>query len=64
MSWGKERIGAMGYRKWSDDEIGLPRYLQRVAENTEFTTWYFGHFHEDTVINDKFICLYENVIKL
>lgn len=59
-----EVIGEMGYRKWSDDEIGLRRYLQRVAENTDFITWYFGHFHKDTVINDKFICLYENVIKL
>ena len=59
-----EIIGAMGYRKWSDDEIGLRRYLQRVAENTDFITWYFGHFHEDTVINDKFICLYDKVVEL
>lgn len=58
-----EVIEAMGYRKWSEDEIGLRRYLQRVLENTEFTAWYFGHFHVDTVINDKYICLYEKIVE-
>ena len=58
-----EVIEAMGYRKWSEDEIGLRRYLQRALENTEFTAWYFGHFHVDTVINDKYICLYEKIVE-
>ena len=38
----------MGYGEMSDDEVELRQYLQRVADNTEFKAWYFGHFHEDT----------------
>lgn len=34
----------MGYGEMSDQEAELRQYLQRVADNTEFTAWYFGHF--------------------
>ncbi len=44
----REVVAAMGYGEMSDDEVELRQYLQRVADNTEFKAWYFGHFHEDT----------------
>ena len=46
----------------SDDEVELRRYLQRVADNTAFTVWYFGHFHEDTKVEDMFYCLYDDIV--
>jgi len=46
----------------SDDEVELRRYLQRVADNTAFTAWYFGHFHEDTKVEDMFYCLYDGIV--
>ena len=46
----------------SDDEVELRRYLQRVADNTAFTAWYFGHFHEDTKVEDMFYCLYDDIV--
>lgn len=46
----------------SDDEVELRRYLQRVADNTAFTAWYFGHFHEDTKVEDVFYCLYGDIV--
>ncbi|MCR4793521.1 MAG: metallophosphoesterase [Lachnospiraceae bacterium] len=52
----------MGYGEMSDDEAELRQYLQRVADNTEFTAWYFGHFHTDDVVNDTFYCLYDELI--
>ena len=58
----REVVAAMGYGEMSDGEIELRRYLQRVADNTDFTAWYFGHFHEDTGIEDQFFCLYDEII--
>lgn len=55
-------VAAMGYG--DEDEGELRRYLQNVADNTEFTAWYFGHFHEDTEIEDMFYCLYDDIVVL
>lgn len=48
----------------SDDEVELRQYLQRIADNTDFTSWYFGHFHEDTEVEDMLYCLYDDVVVL
>ena len=58
-----EAASEMGYEFYDEGERGLRQYLQRVADNTEFTAWYFGHFHEDTDVDDIFICLYEDLIE-
>ncbi|MCR4739252.1 MAG: metallophosphoesterase [Lachnospiraceae bacterium] len=58
----REVAAAMGYGEMSDDEIELRQYLQRVADNTDFKAWYFGHFHEDTEVEDMFFCLYDDII--
>lgn len=60
----REVVAAMGYGELSDDEVELRQYLQRVADNTDFTAWYFGHFHEDAVVEDMFYCLYDELIIL
>ncbi len=53
----REVVAAMGYGEMSDDEVELRQYLQRVADNTDFTAWYFGHFHEDTEVEEMSILL-------
>lgn len=57
----REVAAAMGYGELSDEEVELRKYLQQVAEKTEFEAWYFGHFHEDTEIEDTFYCLYDTL---
>ncbi|MCR5733480.1 MAG: metallophosphoesterase [Lachnospiraceae bacterium] len=57
----REVAAAMGYGEMSDDEIELRQYLQRVADNTDFTAWYFGHFHVDDQVEDMFFCLYDEL---
>ena len=42
----------------------LRQYFQRIADNTDFTAWYFGHFYEDIEINGRFYCLYEDIVVL
>ena len=58
----REVTVTMGYGEMSDDEVELRNYLQRVVDNTKFEAWYFGHFHEDTSIEDEFFCLYDELI--
>ena len=60
----REVVAAMGYGELSDGEIRLRQYLQRVADSVDFTAWYFGHFHEDTEVEDQFFCLYDEMISL
>lgn len=60
----REVAAAMGYGELSDDELALRQYLQRVADNTDFTAWYFGHFHEDTEVDNAFFCLYDEIVEL
>lgn len=55
-------VAAMGYDEMSDDEVELRQYLQQVADKTEFTAWYFGHFHEDMEVDDTYFCLYDELI--
>lgn len=46
------------------EQVELRQYLQRVANNTDFTAWYFGHFHEDTEVEEMFYCLYDDIVVL
>ncbi len=48
----RDVAAAMGYGELSDDEVELRQYLQRVADETEFQKWYFGHFHEDAEVEE------------
>lgn len=57
----REVAAAMGYGESTDEEVELRRYLQRVADHTDFKAWYFGHFHEDTEVEDTFFCLYDDM---
>ena len=59
----REVVAAMDYGDMGD-EAELRQYLQRVADNTDFTAWYFGHFHEDTEVEDMFYCLYDDIVVL
>ncbi len=60
----REVGAAMGYGEMSDSEIELRQYLQRVADNTEFDAWYFGHYHIDEEVEDSFFCLYNDIFEI
>lgn len=42
----------------------LVSFLERVREDLKFKHWYFGHYHLDKRINDKFTVLYNKVIQI
>ncbi len=50
--------------KDAKEELALQEYLQQVSDTTKFSNWFFGHFHDDIDIDEKFHCLYERVLDI
>lgn len=42
----------------------LTDYLQTISEKCKFDKWYFGHYHENKNINEKFTVLYEDIVPI
>lgn len=42
----------------------LTKYFEQVRQTTEYTRWFFGHYHINKQVNDKDICLYEQIIRI
>jgi hypothetical protein len=40
------------------------KILEDVKNRIKFDSWYFGHFHKDLNFDNKFFCLYNQLIKL
>ena len=57
-----EVVSALGYGELTNDERSLRRYLQQIADEAEYRKWFFGHFHEDEVIEDVFVAMYNEII--
>jgi len=45
----------------SDD---LTDFLEIVKERSEFGFWFFGHYHDDREVNEKFILQWERIFEL
>ena len=46
------------------DELPLNEFLLYIEKHIEFKKWFFGHFHDDIAINDKFQLLYDKFYRL
>lgn len=46
------------------EQDNLTMYLEDVRCNTEYKRWFFGHMHVNMQVNDKDICLYEQIIRI
>ena len=42
----------------------LTNYLEVVKANTEYKRHFFGHMHVNKALNDKDVCLYEQIIRI
>lgn len=42
----------------------LTNYLEEIKANTEYKKHLFGHMHQNVAVNDKDICLYEQVVRI
>lgn len=42
----------------------LTGYFDKISETVKFTKWFFGHYHDNKNIMQKYILLYEQIIKI
>ena len=42
----------------------LTDFFNEVRERCQFKYWFFGHYHENMVVEKKFVMLYEQMIRL
>lgn len=42
----------------------LTDFLEQVKENCRFRYWFFGHYHDNKVIGQKYVLLYEQILEL
>ena len=52
--------------KWISrfDNDRLTNYFDTLAARTDFKTWFFGHYHRTQPIKDKYMALYDAIVKL
>jgi predicted phosphodiesterase len=49
----------------SDYEVNeLTHFLENIKNKLSFDRWYFGHYHVDKQINDKYTCLFERIVAI
>lgn len=57
-----EVTSALGYEN-HDEALEQVRFFQNIADRVEFQEWYFGHFHEDTDL-DNYHCRIDEITQL
>lgn len=45
-------------------EQELTDFFQDIMQKTQFKKWFFGHFHDDIILNDKFSLMYNKIYDL
>ena len=47
-----------------DGEDRLSRYLEEIKGKIGFQKWFFGHYHHNRALSEKYIMLYEQIIRI
>lgn len=55
----QEELGAGFYQA-----DALTDFLEEIAQKCQFKYWFFGHYHDNGVIREKFVLLYEQILRL
>ena len=42
----------------------LTDFLEEVSQRCTFQMWFFGHYHENLIVKDKYVLLYEHIVQL
>lgn len=54
-----QRQVKMGY-----EENELTDFLENIKEKLSFKKWFFGHYHVDKQIEEKYVCLFETIMEI
>ena len=39
-------------------------YLEQIKRNVKYKKWFFGHYHDNKMVNDEEILIYEQIIRI
>ena len=39
----------------------LTNYLEEIKSKLDYNRWYFGHYHDNKQVSDKYVLLYEDI---
>jgi len=42
----------------------LTDFFEEIRQRCQFHSWFFGHYHDNRVLADRFVLLYEQIIRL
>ena len=46
------------------DHDQLTGFLEEVKERAKFHYWLFGHYHDNKIIDDRFVLLWEQMVQV
>ena len=49
---------------WTHKTNALTDFLEEVSQKCQFRLWFFGHYHNDAVVKEKYVLLYHTVVQL
>lgn len=52
----------MSYGEYTPDD--LTNYLENIRQNTRFKRWFFGHYHDNRMINREEVLLYDQIVRI
>ena len=55
-------VDIVGNNRYEHDR--LTDFLEEVKEKAKFHYWIFGHYHDDKKIQDRFILLYDQIVRV
>lgn len=55
-------VALIGHGTYEQDK--LTRYLENIKQSVDYKKHFFGHYHINRQINDKEICLYEQITQI
>ena len=42
----------------------LTDFLEEVRQRCRFRYWFFGHYHDNGIVRERFVLLYEQMIRI
>lgn len=42
----------------------LTEFLEKIKDNTVYDKWFFGHYHRDMVVDERFTAVYNDIIRI
>lgn len=58
----QEIVAIFSHGSYKPDK--LTSYFNVIAEMTDFSKWFFGHYHNNMQILSKFVMLYEQIVRI